>query len=506
MTVLEKNNESEIIQIATGMIPWAGQKFQRDIQDTFIDLFRKPLVDSFKTDNPEDWNDLFKEVQMKCTGPYFRPSKVQKLTIKIPLSFAELCEEKHGSFKDAIKNSTFKSSIQLIVDKIRLNTMGITILFGKAWDRFDHNFRSVGQHPDLADIKTVLVVGEYADIYWLKERMLNILDDSVRFIIPDNPGDAVTRGGVMYGYNPIKVINLNGHLNLPSTENNTATGQQTSTQKCISCKDDGAFYCYECSSIYCENCRKTHDKIPATKSHKVADLKKADHSISRPGVLCNTHKDVYTHACESCNVLICSKCVTTTHKGHNFSDISLMVQERRQHLAKDVSVLKSGLLKLESEVADIQSMDIESTAQKDIEEVETVKRQIIDVVERHVSFRSNEVDDVLQMQHEELKYGLNRKQRILDQQRSLLTSLERLLEDEHDVSFFMAYNVLRKEIIDVNDVIGNPLTSEIRPLDKRAFLESTVNSIISSFGLCAAEVTDGKVTLKTHQSGKTEKK
>lgn len=195
------------------------------------------------------------------------------------------------------------------------------------------------------------------------------------------------------------------------------------------------------------------------------------------------HKHEYTFACSDCTVLICSTCVTTKHKGHTISDIKSFVATARNNAEKQVLRMKKDVKNLEDDVLKVKSMNTKAMITKAINEVKLVKDKMDETMQRHITLKYNEIEDVQKLQQEEIEYELSKKQRILSQQKGVLHSLERLLTENFDVIFFTTYTVLQNEICDVNNVMGSPITSEVKKLNTTTFLQDTINDIVSTFGL-----------------------
>lgn len=49
---------------------------------------------------------------------------------------------------------------------------------------------------------------------------------------------------------------------------------------------------------------------------------KIDRSVFASKLKCETHDLEYAHFCKDCNYLTCSNCITSGHKGHDFTDVS----------------------------------------------------------------------------------------------------------------------------------------------------------------------------------------
>ncbi|CAG2186491.1 unnamed protein product [Mytilus edulis] len=215
---------------------------------------------------------------------------------------------------------------------------------------------------------------------------------------------------------------------------------QISAKTCELCTEQsGVFYCYECQHALCGLCRSKHDKISSTRGHTVTSIQNVDLANFNTRLQCVSHERDFLFNCAKCSVLICSKCVTTTHKDHSFSEIEEMVSKERE-LATDI------LLQLKAKIENI--LDLK----------ENVKCNHLSKLEkRNISH--------------------------IDKQYSRVSSeLENILLEKHDITFFMCNTKLQGDIKCLYNVPDSPKCVQIEPFEKSLFYKDVVAYIQSKAG------------------------
>ncbi|CAC5413621.1 TRIM2_3 [Mytilus coruscus] len=94
--------------------------------------------------------------------------------------------------------------------------------------------------------------------------------------------------------------------------------------------------CMDCDLTICEICKEIHSNIPSISGHTIVNL--TDIPVSRMEQRveaeimknqCTRHnKKTYKFFCRTCNVLICSECITEVHSKHNHAYISQLLNEQ----------------------------------------------------------------------------------------------------------------------------------------------------------------------------------
>lgn len=76
-------------------------------------------------------------------------------------------------------------------------------------------------------------------------------------------------------------------------------------------------WCLECSKSLCDKCKEGHDSSNISINHKIISVEEYQNFnsfVSNLTLQCDTHKKVYAKYCPAHQLLLCEKCINTTHK------------------------------------------------------------------------------------------------------------------------------------------------------------------------------------------------
>ena len=97
--------------------------------------------------------------------------------------------------------------------------------------------------------------------------------------------------------------------------------------QCRKCDNPAAkFHCNTCGHALCPSCKVNHSKTRGTRHHDVVPYAQKLNPKYLSDLLCYTHKtDAPEYWCDTCEVPICSSCITEQHKGHEISKITTIL-------------------------------------------------------------------------------------------------------------------------------------------------------------------------------------
>ena len=228
---------------------------------------------------------------------------------------------------------------------------------------------------------------------------------------------------------------------------------QISFKKCDLCgQNTGIFFCYECQQALCELCHEKHDRIPATFGHKITDIQKVDLSSFKTKSRCESHKKELAIYCEICKILICSKCVTSIHKGHAFSDIEEIVSEERVYATNTVTEIKQKLKMLEQMKEKVKSKHLIDLRT----DVNRIKSEITDFCKGLQDF-------------------------VIAKRDIKVTEIEDLLSESHDVTFHLCLKTLRPDLQNQIGIPEEPLIVQVPPSDPETLCKEFLHFMNSKF-------------------------
>lgn len=240
---------------------------------------------------------------------------------------------------------------------------------------------------------------------------------------------------------------------------------QVSAQKCSLCdENDGVYYCYECQHALCTVCRKNHSKIPALSGHTVTDINTIDLSTLNKKNQCETHNKEILFYCTECYNLICSKCVTSTHRSHAISDICDVVEEEREKSNENLQQMKlktEAISSLQEKIRreHIENLHIES--QKCKGQIEFVYKDLQSYIEARGNVKITEVEDVEKMENQNFEAFLKNTDMIYKRYVKTLSELENLLLEKHDVTFYWGYRQIQNDMQTLVKIPDEPLFARV---------------------------------------------
>ena len=123
---------------------------------------------------------------------------------------------------------------------------------------------------------------------------------------------------------------------------------------------------WRCQSCYmCEKCKNIHQRVQTTIEHKIIDIKTCGGVIDiQPTVICTDNIPCQIHKskfscmiCQTCDVLVCSNCISSSHKKHDLEPIDQVCMEKIEKLEETEDKISQNLVRCESENKDLEKDD-----------------------------------------------------------------------------------------------------------------------------------------------------
>ncbi|KAK3600574.1 hypothetical protein CHS0354_003512, partial [Potamilus streckersoni] len=94
--------------------------------------------------------------------------------------------------------------------------------------------------------------------------------------------------------------------------------------------------CLDCEENFCQSCCHAHERMKATKHHKISNLGTLDPEMKgkiRQRIFCDEHpEEEIKLVCQTCNVLICVLCNAVNHKNHAARTVATAADEMKKKL------------------------------------------------------------------------------------------------------------------------------------------------------------------------------
>ncbi|XP_021352302.1 uncharacterized protein LOC110449642 [Mizuhopecten yessoensis] len=132
--------------------------------------------------------------------------------------------------------------------------------------------------------------------------------------------------------------------------------QDLVTYTCALCdSEDGVrWYCNDCQENLCDWCTETHTRGKKTQNDDVVSIGKANRQSDKPiPEVCKIHPgklcDLY---CSDCNLLICSMCLSKTHKHHDWKHFEDEFSIKKQHLKEHITTISVKIEQFKNETSE----------------------------------------------------------------------------------------------------------------------------------------------------------
>ena len=192
------NTVKEIHQACGGH--WGGMTVNGEFYKFLVRLLGGDVINSVKENHAVEYFELMHTFEKAKTNFTNDSSKV---TLRIPLvwlkKYTEITEE---TLTEVIPQTNFKGKIKLIKDKLRIDPVLFRTFFDYSINNVTDALESLFQKEELTDVDTLLAVGGFSESKILIDAIKEKLGPDIAVIVPNDPGLAVLRGAVLYGFEP----------------------------------------------------------------------------------------------------------------------------------------------------------------------------------------------------------------------------------------------------------------------------------------------------------------
>ena len=119
-----------------------------------------------------------------------------------------------------------------------------------------------------------------------------------------------------------------------------------------------------CQSYMCEKCKNIHQRVQTPIAHEIIDVKTSGGVVDvQPTVICTDNIPRQIHKsklscmfCRTCDVLVCSSCISSSHKKHDLESIDQVCMEKIEKLKEIRDKISQNLVRRESEKKSLKKM------------------------------------------------------------------------------------------------------------------------------------------------------
>ena len=197
--IQEDGNIKEIHKVTGG--PYGGIKVNQQFEALLDELFGAQELQKYRKEYPSDWLCLMNEFEGKKRADCVLDSTVMT-NIRLPRSFVSLANRsqgramaRYGEKEIKLKNNEY----------LALSSGVMKQLFAPVIQGIKKHLQILQREPKLSKVKTILLVGGFADSALLQKEIKNEFSRNYRVLIPNHATIAVVQGAVIFGKKPTKI-------------------------------------------------------------------------------------------------------------------------------------------------------------------------------------------------------------------------------------------------------------------------------------------------------------
>ena len=172
----------------------------REFEHLLDELFGAENLKKYREQYPSDWLAVMNDFEGKKQG--MRIVKGKMTNIRLPASFASLVRRRPSSAWQSYGEQEVKLRRN---EYLCLSQNMMKMLFKPVLDDIKRHLKALQRRQQVSKVKTMLLVGGFADSALLREEMQNEFSQKYRVLIPHNAAIAVVQGAVLFGKNPSKI-------------------------------------------------------------------------------------------------------------------------------------------------------------------------------------------------------------------------------------------------------------------------------------------------------------
>ena len=202
MTVHAIQDEGSIKEIhkVTGG-PYGGIKVNQQFETLLDELFGAQELQQYRKQYPSDWLCLMNEFEGKKRGERVLDSTVMT-NIRLPRSFVSLANQSRSRAMLRYREKEIKLKNN---EYLALSSGVMKQLFAPVIQGIKKHLQTLQREPKLSKVKTMLLVGGFADSALLQQEIKRDFSRQFRVLIPNHATIAVVQGAVIFGKKPTKI-------------------------------------------------------------------------------------------------------------------------------------------------------------------------------------------------------------------------------------------------------------------------------------------------------------
>lgn len=157
-------------------------------------------MEKLKTEHDE-FIDLFREFETKKR--LIRVDQTNKIVVSLPDALIDLVKCYKGEMETVLQQSPYGDSVTFRNKEMHITPETFRDLFKPTINALVKHLEAMFRHEELRDLKTIFVVGAFAECDLIQYQIQAIFGGNRQIIIPEEAGMAVLKGAVLCGYSGI---------------------------------------------------------------------------------------------------------------------------------------------------------------------------------------------------------------------------------------------------------------------------------------------------------------
>ncbi|CAH1263872.1 HSPA12A [Branchiostoma lanceolatum] len=176
--------------------PWGGTNVDSNFSNLLDQIFGQKFMNVYKHRFPQENVQLMADFEMKKRSG-------TDASVHLYYSFVTFLKETLAiNIADKVSNSSVEG-VRFSNGLLRMSREAMHSLFEPVLDQITAHIRSLLASPKVTNIKTIFLVGGFADSPLLWEAVAGAVSDiEVRVLVPEEASLAVIKGAVLFGRNP----------------------------------------------------------------------------------------------------------------------------------------------------------------------------------------------------------------------------------------------------------------------------------------------------------------
>jgi len=180
--------------------PWGGICVDSSYIDWLAKIFGEDAIKNFKTKFMRDYFDLLRDFETKKRS--IVPNTTKLVSFKVPPTLHEFHNDGDvQNLTKKIKQIKLQDDVKVSRYSLRVAAEVVRSWFQFSIDKTVDHITGILAEPKMKDIKTILLVGGFAECKLVQEAVKKAVGERT-IIIPEEAGLAVLKGAVRFGHQP----------------------------------------------------------------------------------------------------------------------------------------------------------------------------------------------------------------------------------------------------------------------------------------------------------------